>query len=329
MIPRPAATAVIFDLDGTLVQTRAASWQVFRAVNDEFGLGLTTPDQYFDLFRGNLFASLDTLCAERADSGQVRKAFLARLREEYNPAMVPGMAEVIRRLAGHCTLAVVSSNAMQVLRRVLMANDVAYCFAHVFGGDMVPGKADAIQSFLADGGSRYGRRCEVSYDETTVAQPPGLATTVLITDTVGDVREALAAGIRAVGVAWGMHSTDELLSAGAEFVAIWPQELPGYLIGDTAAEPAAGACAVPAAGQAPLAAAGAPAPAPGEGACSCGCSAPVAGRVASAGRIRRARRMRAGAAASQPATLGRETAGAWVPAELMDAARRILRPAGR
>jgi len=218
---------------------------------------------------------------------------------------------------------------MQVLRRVLLASDVAYCFAHVFGGDMVPGKADAIQSFLADGGSRYGRRCEVSYDETTVAQPPGLATTVLITDTVGDVREALAAGIRAVGVAWGMHSTDELLSAGAEFVAIWPQELPGYLIGDTAAEPAAGACAVPAAGQAPLAAAGAPAPAPGEGACSCGCSAPVAGRVASAGRIRRARRMRAGAAASQPATLGRETAGAWVPAELMDAARRILRPAGR
>src|SRR5216684_1763199 len=287
MTPRPAATAVIFDLDGTLVQTRAASWQVFRVVNDEFGLGLTTPDQYFDLFRGNLFASLDTLCAERADSGQVRKAFLTRLREEYNPAMVPGMAEVIRRLAGHCTLAVVSSNAMQVLRRVLMANDVAYCFAHVFGGDMVPGKADAIQSFLADGGSRFGRRCEVSYDETTVAQPPGLATTVLVTDTVGDVREALAAGIRAVGVAWGMHSTEELTGAGAEFVAIWPQELPGYLIGDVAAEPAAGACAVPAAGQAPLAAAGAPAPAPGEGACSCGCSAPVAGRVASAGRIRR------------------------------------------
>lgn len=327
MTPRPAATAVIFDLDGTLVQTRAASWQVFRGVNDEFGLGLTTPDQYFDLFRGNLFASLDTLCAERADSGQVRKAFLARLREEYNPAMVPGMAEVIRRLAGQCTLAVVSSNAMQVLRRVLLANDVAYCFAHVFGGDMVPGKADAIQSFLADGGSRYGRRCEVSYDETTVAQPPGLATTVLITDTVGDVREALAAGIRAVGVAWGMHSTEELTSAGAEFVAIWPQELPGYLIGDAAAEPAAGACAVP--GQAPPAGPGAPAPAPVERACNCGCSAPDAGRVASAGRIRRARRIRAGAAAGQPAAPGREMPGARVPAELMDAARRILRPNGR
>jgi len=44
--------------------------------------------------------------------------------------MVPGVVDVIRRLAGHCTLAVVSSNAMEVLRRVLVDNGVAYCFAH-------------------------------------------------------------------------------------------------------------------------------------------------------------------------------------------------------
>lgn len=327
MTARPAATAVIFDLDGTLVQTRAASWQVFREISDEFGLGLTDPDQYFDLFRGNLFASLDGLCAERADSDEVKKAFLTRLREEYNPAMVPGMAEVIRRLAGHCTLAVVSSNAMEVLRRVLLANDVAYCFAHVFGGDIAPGKADAIRSFLGDGGSRYGRRCEVSYDETTVAQPPDLSTTVLVTDTVGDVREALAAGIRAVGVAWGMHSAEELASAGAEFVAIWPQELPGYLIGDAAAAPPAGACALPGAGQTGPAATGSLASGPPEGHCDCGCSASVTARLASAGRIRRARRQPPGPMAGQPAASELRTCGEGVTGELMDAARRILRPA--
>ena len=132
-----------------------------------------------------------------------------------------------------------------------------------------------------------------------------------------------------MGVAWGMHSAEELTGAGAEFVAIWPQELPGYLIGDTAANPAAGACAAPATGQAPPAGPGAPAPAPVERACNCGCSAPDAGRVASAGRIRRARRRRAGGAAGPGRSPGREMPGAQVPAELMDAARRILRPTGR
>lgn len=71
---------------------------------------------------------------------------------------------------------------------------------------------------------------------------------MLITDTVGDVRDALAAGIRVVGVAWGMHGVDELTEAGAEFVALGPQELAAYLLGDAGAAGPVGSCAVPTAG---------------------------------------------------------------------------------
>jgi len=331
MAPRPCASAVMFDLDGTLVQTRAASWDVFRKISDEFGLGMTGPHEYFALFNGNIFASLDQLCQGRADSERVKKAFLDRLREEYNPAMVPGMVDVIRRLAGHCTLAVVSSNATEVLRRVLVGNGIAYCFAHVFGGDAAPDKTAAIRSFLADTSSRYGRRCEVAYDETPAAVRPDLRTTVLVTDTAGDVRDAAEVGIRAVGVAWGMHSADELSEAGAEFVAIWPQELPGYLLGDAAAEPA-GACAPPPA----AGACAVPGPAAGEE-CRCACPgrAPgrdtVAVRVAAAAAIRRERRRQA-----VPQTLadpgGQVLRSVPVPAgrprsaELRDAVRRIMAP---
>jgi phosphoglycolate phosphatase len=338
--PRPRASAVMFDLDGTLVQTRGASWDVFRKISDEFGLGLTGPQEYFDLFRGNIFASLETLCAGHADSEQVKQAFLERLRAEYNPAMVPGMVDVIRRLAGHCTLAVVSSNAMEVLRRVLVDNGVAYCFAHVFGGDAVPGKTAAFRSFLADAASQYGRRCEVTYDETPAAARPDLATTVLVTDTAGDVRDALAAGIRAVGVAWGMHDAGELTAAGAEFVAIWPQELPGYLLSGTVPEPT-GACAIPP----PPAARGSCGAKPDE--CGCGCSAseanppppPAAARQAAAAAARRGRRQQAAQVLGHRATSGRSSAASAPAAargpsaattELRDAVARILRPvAGR
>ena len=348
MPPRPRASAVMFDLDGTLVQTRGASWDVFRKVSDEYGLGLTGPQEYFALFRGNLFASLEALCAGHADSEQVKQAFMDRLREEYNPAMVPGMVDVIRRLAGHCTLAVVSSNAMQVLRRVLVANGIAYCFAHVFGGDAVPDKTAAIRSFLADASSQHGRRCEVTYDETPDAARPDPGTTVLVTDTAGDIRDARDAGIRAVGVAWGMHGSDELTEAGAEFVAIWPQELPGYLLGDAATAPA-GACALPAQGPPQ-------GPAPGgcgaeAGECACGCSAsgpahpdaPIARQLAVAAAIRRDRRQQATQAVrtradpaapvlpsgpprpQRPALAG--SPGQRAPAaELRDAVRRIIAP---
>ncbi|NKQ52249.1 HAD family hydrolase [Amycolatopsis sp. K13G38] len=265
---KPPARAVIFDLDGTLVQTRVASWEIFSRINDRFGLGVDSPDKYFDLFRGNVFASIRELCQDERQASEVSDAFLASLREDYTPALVPGVADVVRTLAGHCTLAVMSSNAMQVLRRVLVDNGLAYCFAHVFGGDVTPDKRTAIAAFLADSGNGFGRRCAADYDETGHTRTPDRESTVLVTDTAGDVRDALDAGIRVVGVAWGMHGVDELTAAGAEFVALWPQELPAYLLGDAAAAGPVGTCAVaPALGPAGSCG-GAPA-APGS--CGCGC----------------------------------------------------------
>jgi len=40
---------------------------------------------------------------------------------------------------------------------------------------------------------------------------------------------AVAAGVRAIGVAWGYHEADELFAAGADAVAHTPDELKGLL----------------------------------------------------------------------------------------------------
>ncbi|TCK21423.1 HAD family hydrolase [Pseudonocardia endophytica] len=284
--PTAPVEAVIFDLDGTLVQTRVASWTIFSQINDRFELGVDGPEQYFDLFRGNVYSSLAKLCRDESHAGEVKSAFLDLLRNEYDPPLVPGLSDVVRRLAGHCTLAVMSSNAMQVMRRVLSANELAFCFAHVFGGDVTPDKRTAMRLFLDDAGNSFGRRCSADYDETGARQAPGLSTTVLVTDTAGDVRDARDVGIRAVGVAWGMHSVDELLAAGAEFVALWPQELTSHLLGDGAAAPASGACAIPA-----------PAGPDDQGGCGCDTSTPVVASADAtaddAGAARRRRRRQA------------------------------------
>ncbi len=53
----------------------------------------------------------------------------------------------------------------------------------------------------------------------------------MIGDTVFDIEMAVAAGTRALGVAWGYHTPDELLAAGAEAVAATPAELGELLDG--------------------------------------------------------------------------------------------------
>jgi phosphoglycolate phosphatase len=262
--------ALIFDMDGTLVQTRYSSWEVFREVSRQFDLGFSTPEQYYELFRSNVYAELEKRCTDAEQFRRVKEVFLERLRRDYHPVMIPGMVNVVRRLASVSTLALLSSNALPVMRRILVDNDLAFCFAHAFGGDTVPDKRTAIRQFLADTGSGFGRRCSADYDEEMVPVEVAASGTVLVTDTAGDVKEALEEGIRAVGVAWGMHSVDQLVEAGAEFVALWPQEVGSYLLQGIDAAPR-GACEL-------LPGAGAPRPCAGAGGgcsgdCSGGCSA--------------------------------------------------------
>ncbi len=62
--------------------------------------------------------------------------------------------------------------------------------------------------------------------DQTLADP---AASVVIGDTAYDMAMARAAGMRAIGVAWGYHPAAALLSAGAETVVEQPADLAGAL----------------------------------------------------------------------------------------------------
>ncbi|MDF3306727.1 HAD hydrolase-like protein [Rhodococcus sp. T2V] len=236
--------AVIFDLDGTLVQTREASWRVFEKVSAAHRLGIATPEQFYEMFADNFFVSLRGLCRDAEHARVVEEDFMRSLGADYAPLMIPGMVDVVKALVPHATLAVLSSNSTEVIRRILRKNTLEYCFGHVFGGDVEPDKAKGIQRFLGDAAQGSGRRCQAFYDESAAGGAVPAGGTAIITDTVGDVEAAVKAGIRAVGVAWGMHTEEQLLAAGAEFVAIWPQEILAHLF-SSATEASACACPAP------------------------------------------------------------------------------------
>ncbi|MCY3804928.1 MAG: HAD family hydrolase [bacterium] len=230
--------ALLFDLDGTLVQTRNSSWQIFQETDSEFGLGVGSAAEFFQLFEENFFEALEALARERGvvDPALVQEHFQRNLRSDYLPEVVPGIAAIVRKLASSYTLMIVSSNTMESVRRVLENNGLADCFAHVFSGEVAPSKVHAIDHVLEDPTYACGRQCVPYYDEAVTPHKHASNEVMLITDTVGDVTEALKAGIRVCGVAWGMHSADRLKAAGAEFVCVWPEELLVYLRDGRSAE---------------------------------------------------------------------------------------------
>lgn len=277
----PATRTVVFDMDGTLVQSRAAAWEVFQDTVATFNLPVTGREEFFDLFRGNFFKALAEMAGPRADV--VGEHFLTALRERYTPELIPGMTDVIHALAGHYSLAVISSNAMDAIRRTLDHSGVAHCFAHVFSGDVENEKQVSLRRILADPSYNTVRRCAPDYVEAGVLPERAREDQiVLVTDTVGDVREGRATGIRVLGVAWGMHSAQDLQGAGAEFVALWPQELVARLLPDGSCTPGGCECL------------------------SCGVAAPPVGAPArdvrsaavAAGALRRSRRTPANKAAA-------------------------------
>jgi phosphoglycolate phosphatase len=151
------------------------------------------------------------------------------LKTDYHPPFVPGMVDVVKAMAGVCSLAVVSSNAMVTIRRILERAKLQHCFSHVFGGDVEPDKRNCVRRFLADAEYLVNRQCSPAYVEDHQPELARQDQIILVTDTVGDVRHAVECSVRVVGVAWGMHSERKLIEAGAEFVAVWPQEILSHL----------------------------------------------------------------------------------------------------
>lgn len=223
----PSAGAILFDFDGTLVDARESAWELFQRTNERFSLGLDRREDFFGAFEGNFHEAIERTCPDRAQAAAATDHFFGLLRSEYFPHVIPGMADVVRALATHFTLAVLSSNTIGAIRRILEEAGIATCFSHVFAGDVERSKAVAIRSFLADRSYASLRHCSPAYDSNGASD---LATddVTLVTDTIGDVMEATRCGIHAIGVAWGMHDPASLTAAGAERIALWPQELTAW-----------------------------------------------------------------------------------------------------
>jgi phosphoglycolate phosphatase len=133
--------------------------------------------------------------------------YAARLK---NHTPETGMLEVITDLSKKYTLAVVSSSVDSLIEDFLTVHGVRTCFQEIMGSDTHKNKTTKILRLL--------EKYNVAPNEA-----------IMITDTLGDIREAEAAGVKAIAVAWGFHAEETLQRGNPLLIVTDPNQIVGAI----------------------------------------------------------------------------------------------------
>ena len=201
---------VIFDMDGTLIDTQALIAEHMAATFAGVGLVAPTPAQSrrviglsLPVAMGRLAESDDAALIDRlvADYRVHYKAAL--LTENGREGLFPGARAALERLRAEpgVELGIATGKGLSGVHRILALHDIADFFVTLQTPDHNPSKPHPGMVFRAM--------------EETGAVP---AETVMIGDTTFDIEMGKAAGAKAIGVAWGYHEPEELVAAGADIV---------------------------------------------------------------------------------------------------------------
>lgn len=208
--------AIIFDLDGTLLNTIDDLAGSMNKVLEENSFPTHPTSSYF-YFIGNGARSL----VERALPEEKREPvlldkYLARYRDIYRENW-----NVETKLYDEIDDMLVSVQNLNIPMAILSNkphSDVLKCIDHYFEFETfmeVAGQQGAIPHKPApDGAFKIAKTLNVNTERT-----------IFVGDSSVDMKTAKAAGMIAVGVSWGFRTTEELLENGADHIIDKPHEL--------------------------------------------------------------------------------------------------------
>lgn len=210
---------VIFDFDGTLVDSRKLIVESNRVVFGQFGFALPPEDESFSLVGMSLDLVLPRLAGSDAPVEKMIAAYrrvLPLLRADAAFAEVPfvGASDLLTALAEHSDvrLGIATGHVLHTIAPALERFGWQSHFCTVQTSDKAPSKPHPGMVLQAL------REARVKAEDAT-----------MIGDTVFDVEMARAAGVCGVAVSWGYHHPDRLHGAGASRVVNDMSELRDHL----------------------------------------------------------------------------------------------------
>jgi len=210
---------IVFDFDGTLVDSRSLIWESHRIVFSRFRLPPPSPVESLALVGKTLDIILAQLAGPAAPIGDMVKAYdllLPQLRADPAFAEKPfdGIGELLRDLSSspNAVLGLATGHTSLTVAPALAALQWHGLFRTIQAADMAPSKphpAMLLQALQATG-----------------IEPENA---IFVGDTTYDMEMARSAQVPSIGVGWGYHGAKRLSAAGAHCVATTVEELKGYL----------------------------------------------------------------------------------------------------
>jgi phosphoglycolate phosphatase len=223
---------VIFDFDGTLVDSRKLIVESNRIVFGEFGFALPSEDESFALVGMSLELVLPRLAGPDAPVEKMMAAYqrvLPQIRADAAFAEVPfdGAADLLSALSKRkdVRLGIATGHVSHTIAPALERFGWQGHFCTVQTADKAPSKPHP--------GMVHQALSEANVEAVDA---------IMVGDTAYDIEMACAAGVRGVAVSWGYHSPDRLRNAGAMRVVSEMKELRDYLLGSLDRKPHAYRC---------------------------------------------------------------------------------------
>lgn len=201
-----ALRLVIFDVDGTLVDSQASILGAMQAAFDEVGLMMPNRDTVLSIVGLSLDQAMAALAPDEPAERQhalvegYKHAFQAQRKAGMPAPLYPGALDALHTL--HATpeilLGIATGKSKRGLDALLDMHGLAHMFVTQQVADFHPSKPhpSMIHEALADTG----------------VSPTHAA---MIGDTRFDMDMAQAAGVAGIGVSWGYHPADQLTAAKA------------------------------------------------------------------------------------------------------------------
>ena len=206
---------LIFDLDGTLIDSKKDLAISTNAVRAKFGME-PLPEDLIGSFVGNGAPALVRRAMGPGTPEPViedaLKQFLAIYRAHAleHTRLYPGIREALTQLAASSNrLGVLTNKPGRISTDILAALGLSTVFLRVYGGDTLPAKKPdplGIFTLIKDAASHP-------------------AETLMIGDSSVDVQTARRAGVRSCGVLWGFQP-DSFREFPPDLTVAQPDELP-------------------------------------------------------------------------------------------------------
>jgi phosphoglycolate phosphatase len=208
--------AVVFDLDGTLVDSLEDIINAFSTVLKDMGFPLPDrkiiKDAIGDKLETRVRIAIPEECWNEKVFPEFRDRFKLELKKRCTETTRPyeGVMEMLAELKKRgYKVGILTNKRDEVARQVIAELLKGFEFDSVRG--MIPGMPEKPDPAAAN----------LMADNLGVTAKD----IIYVGDTIFDIQTAVNAGMLPVGVSWGVHSADMLKASGAEIVLEHPADL--------------------------------------------------------------------------------------------------------